>query len=87
MEACEENLHFFTPQRNVTNLISFSAHPKIFVAMRVTAYRIPADYTYEYLHIGKDSTLKYVRLFAKTLICVFADTGISELQMRRTRRG
>jgi hypothetical protein len=57
--------------------------------MRVTAYRIPADYTDEYLHIGKASTLNCVKLFAKTLICVTVSSvmGISELPMRRTRRG
>jgi hypothetical protein len=51
----------------------FSAYPKISAAMRVTAYRIPVDYTDEYLCIGKDSTLKCVRFFVKTLIYVFED--------------
>jgi hypothetical protein len=40
--------------------------------MQVIAYGIPADYTDEYLRIGEDTTIQSVRLFAKTIICVFS---------------
>ena len=39
--------------------------------MRVIAYGILADYIDEYICIGEDTTLKSVRMFAKTVIRVF----------------
>jgi hypothetical protein len=39
--------------------------------MWVFAYGIPVDYTDEYLCIGEDTTIKLVRLFAKTIIRIF----------------
>ena len=39
--------------------------------MRVIVYGVPADYIKEYLRIGENTTLKCVRVFAKTLIRVF----------------
>jgi hypothetical protein len=39
--------------------------------MWVIAYGILADYTDEYLHIGEDTTILSVRMFAKTIIRVF----------------
>jgi hypothetical protein len=38
------------------------------------AYDIPADYTDEYIHIGEETSLKCVQLFAKVLIRVFGAT-------------
>ena len=35
------------------------------------AYDVSEDYTDEYLRIGKDTSIKCVRVFAKTLIRVF----------------
>jgi hypothetical protein len=39
--------------------------------MRVIAYGILVDYTDKYLHIGEDTTILSVRMFAKTIIRVF----------------
>jgi hypothetical protein len=39
--------------------------------MRVIAYGISADYTDEYLHIGKDTTIQSVWMFAKIVIRLF----------------
>jgi hypothetical protein len=41
------------------------------ITVQVIAYGIPVDYTDEYLRIGEDTTIKSVRLFAKTIIRVF----------------
>jgi hypothetical protein len=41
--------------------------------MRVIAYGIPADYTDEYLRIGKDTTTDSVRRFAKMVIRLYGD--------------
>ena len=39
--------------------------------MRVIAYGVPADYADEYLRIGEDSTIEFVRRFAKVIVRVF----------------
>uniref|UniRef100_A0A452XF29 Uncharacterized protein n=1 Tax=Aegilops tauschii subsp. strangulata TaxID=200361 RepID=A0A452XF29_AEGTS len=49
----------------------FSAYQKISAAMRVIAYGVPADYVDEYLRIGEDSTIEYVRRLAKVIVRVF----------------
>ena len=56
---------------NATGLLGFSAYQNISTATRVIAYGIRADYTDEYLHIGEDTTIKCVELFAKTMTRVF----------------
>lgn len=52
-------------------LIGFSAYQKISAVMRVIAYGVRADYTDEYLRIGKDKTIKSVRMFANVIIHIF----------------
>jgi hypothetical protein len=71
VEAYEANCRYFTRRRNSTGTLGFSPYQKISAAMRVIAYGIPADYTDEYLCIGEDTTILLVRLFTKTIICVF----------------
>jgi hypothetical protein len=39
--------------------------------MQGIAYGIAVDYTNEYLHIGKDTTIESVRMFANVMIQVF----------------
>ena len=53
VEVCEANCRYFTQRRNAAGLKGFSAYQKISAAMRVIAYGVPADYTDEYLCIGK----------------------------------
>jgi hypothetical protein len=56
---------------NAAGVICFRPYHKIFVAMQMIACGIPADYTDEYLHIGEDTTLACVCMFAKVIIRVF----------------
>ena len=74
VEACEANCRYFTRRRNAAGLMGFSSYQKISAAMRVIAYGVPADYTDEYLRIGEDTTIEYVRLFAKTIIKIYGKT-------------
>jgi hypothetical protein len=55
----------------MADALGLSPYNKISVAVQVIAYGIPVDYTNEYLRIGEDTTIKSVRLFAKTIIRVF----------------
>ena len=71
VQACEENCRYFTCRRNAAGLLGFSVYQKISVAMRVIAFDIPADYADGYLRIGEDTTIESVRMFAKTIICIF----------------
>ena len=71
VEACKQNCHFFTRHRNVAGFFGFSAYQKMSAAMRVIAYGVPADYAYEYIHIGEDTTMKCICIFPKTMIRVF----------------
>jgi L-lysine 2,3-aminomutase len=71
VQACEANCRYFTRRRNSAGTLGFSLYQKISAAMRVIAYGIPADYTYEYPCIGEDTTILSMRLFAKTIIRVF----------------
>jgi hypothetical protein len=71
VKACEANCRYFTRRRNAAGTIGFSAYQKISAAMCVIAYGIPADYTDEYLRIGKDTTMQSIRMFAKVMIRVF----------------
>jgi hypothetical protein len=66
VEACEANYQYFTRRRNRAGTLGFSLDQKISAAMEVIAYGIPADY-----NIGKDTTIKSVWLFSKTIIRVF----------------
>jgi hypothetical protein len=77
VEDVEANSNYFKQRRNAAGELGFSAYQKISAAMRVIAYGIPADYTDEYLRIGKDTTTHSVRRFAK----------IFELPMRKIRKG
>ena len=54
--------------------------------MRVIAYGIPVDYTDEYLRIGEDTTLKCVRIFAKTVIRVFGPEYLRAPNEEDTKR-
>ncbi|XP_071678283.1 uncharacterized protein [Lolium perenne] len=68
VKACELHSNYFKQRRNAAGVMGFSAFQKIFAAMRVIAYGIPADYTDEYLRIGENTTTESVRrspLFAK----------------------
>jgi hypothetical protein len=71
VEACEANYRYFTHRRNRAGALGFSPYQKISTAMWVIACGIPVDYTDEYLHNCEDTTIKSVRLFAKTIIRVF----------------
>jgi hypothetical protein len=71
VEACEANCRYFTRQRNRVGALEFSPYQKISTAMWVIVCGIPVNYTDEYLHNCEDTTIKSVRLFAKTIICVF----------------
>jgi hypothetical protein len=68
---CEDNTHYFKRKRNATGLLGFSAHQKISAVMRTFVYGIPADYADEYLRMGEDTTLEYVRHFYKVMMRVY----------------
>jgi nucleoside-diphosphate-sugar epimerase len=68
VEDVEANSNYFKQRRNAAGELGFSAYQKISTAIRVIAYGIPADYTDEYLRIGKDTTTHSVRRFAKMVI-------------------
>jgi hypothetical protein len=55
VEDVEANSNYFKQRRNAAGELGFSAYQKISATMRVIAYGIPADYTDEYLRIGKDA--------------------------------
>jgi hypothetical protein len=42
--------------------------------MRIFAYGIPADYVDEYLRIGEDTTMEFVRHFCKVMKRVYWQT-------------
>jgi hypothetical protein len=44
--------------------------------MWMIAYVITADYTNDYLHIGDDTTLESIQMFAKVIIRLFGPTYI-----------
>ena len=71
VEAFESDCRYFTCRRNAAGLMGFSAYEKISAAMRVIAYGVPADYADAYLHIGEDTTIKSVCIFAKTIIKLY----------------
>jgi hypothetical protein len=73
VKACEAKCRYFTCRRNAASLIGFTPYQKISAAMRILAYGIATDYTDEYLQVGEDTSIKYVRLFAKTMIRVFGE--------------
>jgi hypothetical protein len=73
VEDVEANSNYFKQRRNAAGEIGFSAYQKILAAMRVIAYVIPADYTDEYLRIGKYTTTDSVRRFAKMVISLYGD--------------
>ena len=84
-QACEANCQYFTQKRNVMGLKGFSAYQKISAAMRVIVYDVPADYADEYLHIGEDTTIESVRIFAKVIVRVFGPNSFGH-QTRMTQR-
>jgi hypothetical protein len=83
VETCIAKTRYFKRRGNAAGLLGFSGYQKISAAMRVLAYRIPADYTNEYLRIGEDTTMEYTRRFCKVMIRVFEPTYF-ELRMSKT---
>jgi hypothetical protein len=71
VEDVEANSNYFKQRHNAAGELGFSAYQKISAAMRVIAYGIPADYTDEYLCIGKDTTIDSVRRFGKMVIRLY----------------
>jgi hypothetical protein len=63
-----------------------AATKKIFAAMRVLDYGIPADYADEYLRIGEDTTMELVRRFFKVMIRVFGPTYLRAPNEQDTMR-
>jgi hypothetical protein len=74
VETCIAKTQYFKCQRNATSLLGFSGYQKIYAAMRVLAYGIPADYADEYIRIGDDTTMESARRFCKVMIHVFGPT-------------
>ena len=70
---CEAASHYFRRRRSAAGIMWFSAYQKIWAAMRVLAYGVPADYTDEYLRIGQDTTTESVRRFAKLVIKLYGE--------------
>ena len=70
---CEANSTYFKQRRNVAGTLGFSSWQKISAAMQVITYAIPADYTDEYLRIGRDTTTESVRRFAKMIIRLYGE--------------
>jgi hypothetical protein len=54
--------------------------------MRIIAYGIIVDYTDEYLPIGEDTSIKFVCLFAKTMIRVFGENYLRAPNEEDTKR-
>ena len=71
VKPCEANCKFFGRRRNAAGLLGLRSYQKISTAMLMIAHAVPADYTDKYLRIGKDTTLKSVRIFAKVIIGLF----------------
>jgi hypothetical protein len=74
VETCITKIRYFKHWRNAAGLLGFSGYQNISAAMRVLAYRIPADYADEYLRIGEDITIESVHRFRKVMIHVFGPT-------------
>jgi hypothetical protein len=74
VETCIAKTRYFKRRRNAAGLLGCSGYQKIYVAMRVLAYGIRADYADEYLRIGDDTTMESVRRFGKVMIHVFGPT-------------
>jgi hypothetical protein len=54
--------------------------------MRILAYGIAANYTYEYLSIGEDTSIKSVCLFSKIMIHVFRENYLRTRDEEDTKR-
>jgi hypothetical protein len=86
VQACEANCRYFTSHRNIARTLGFSTFEKISEAMRVIAYGIPINYTNEYLRIGKDTTIQFVRMFAKPMIRIFGPMYIRSPNEEDTKK-
>jgi hypothetical protein len=70
----------------MADALGLSPCQKISADVQVIAYGIPVDYTDEYLRIGEDTTIKSVRLFAKTIIRVFGSEYLHPPNEEDTKR-
>jgi hypothetical protein len=71
VKTCKARTRYFKRKRNAAGLLGFSAHLKISTVMHVLAYGILADYADEYLRIGEDTTMEFVRRFCKAVIRIY----------------
>jgi hypothetical protein len=86
VEDVEANSNYFKQWCNATGELGFSAYEKISAVMRVIAYGIPADYTDEYLRIGKDTTTDSVRRFVKMVIRLYGSKYLRACNKEDTKR-
>ena len=71
---------------NAPSLLGFSSYQLISATMRVIAYGITLDYTDEYIRIGEDTTLRFVRIFAKVIIQLFGEEYLRAPNEEDTKR-
>jgi hypothetical protein len=82
----EANSNYFKQRCNAVGELGINAYQKISAAMRVIAYGIPADYTDEYLCIGKDTNTHSVRRFAKMVIRLYGSKYLRAPDEEDTKR-
>lgn len=70
-KAAEYNKDYFRQKRNVAKEFGFSAWQKITTAMCIITYGFLANYVDEYIQIGGDIFINYVKKIKDILIKVF----------------
>ncbi|XP_038699066.1 putative nuclease HARBI1 [Tripterygium wilfordii] len=71
--AVVANDTYFTQRRNAVGVLGLSALQKITAALRILAYRSPADTLDEYIQIGESTAIASLRRFVKGVVTVFGE--------------
>ena len=63
---------YFIQKRNAARMLGLSSLQKITVALRMLAYGVAADSTYEYVRIGESTAVENLKKFVKTVVNIFS---------------
>jgi hypothetical protein len=64
---------YFIQKRNVAGMFGLSSLQKMTAALRMLAYGVAADSTYEYVRIGESTGVESLKKFVKTVVNIFSE--------------
>ena len=68
----EEKDEYFVQKRNAAGVLGLSSLQKMIAALRMLAYGVGADFTNEYVRIGKSTAIESLKKIVEVIVDIYS---------------